>query len=157
MFARKIHGVKNLLTVCFLPTACVHCYSTQQGKLLYWWSNLDQVSWQCDSWVRLLHLSITHKLWPSKANQCFCSSLLSIILADLSGNRTFSSTSLNFYGFRFGTGGFWSILCFCVSESIAWDSKMINSRKNTIFVSWLLNFRVRVLLKSIVIYKLLSK
>ena len=112
MFAKKIHGVNNLMTVCFLLTVCVHCYSTQQGKLLYWWSSLDQVSWQCDSWVRLLHFSITHKLWPSKANQCFCSSLLSVILADLSGNRTFSSTSLNFYGFDLGLVDFDQ---FCVS------------------------------------------
>ena len=96
---------------------------------------------------------------PSEANQCFCSSLLSTILVDLSRNRTFTSTSSNVYGFSFVIGGFWSI---CVSVyqgpllGIAQCNKWLMAMKDTI-VSCLLNVRFHVLLKITVIHKLWNK
>ena len=61
--------------------------------------------------VMLLRFSKTHKFWSSKARWRLHFSLLSIILADLSGNRCLILKGSKGHGLWFLIGGLWCLLC----------------------------------------------
>ena len=96
----------------------------------------------------LLHFSQTCKFWSSKADWRLRFSLLSIILTDLLGNKTL------LHGFkrsRFVICDWWisiHFVCFSVSRFIACDCNYDWWQRKTQFWRQLLNFRVRMFVKS---------
>ena len=98
----------------------------------------------------LLHVSQTCEFYSSKANQRLRFSLLSFILTDLLGNSTL------LHGFKrswFVICDWWisiRFVCFSVSRFVACDRNYDWRQRKTQLWEWLLNFRVRMFVKSTV-------
>ena len=98
----------------------------------------------------LLRFSKTRELWSSKANWHLRFSLPSIILVDLSGNRTLLQRVQRSW---FVICDCWisiRFVCFCVSRFVACDRNYDRRQRKTQLWRRLLSFRVRVFVKSAV-------
>ena len=98
----------------------------------------------------LLRFSKTRELWSSKANWLLRFSLPSIILVDLSGNRTLLQRVQRSW---FVICDCWisiRFVCFCVSRFVACDRNYDRRQRKTQLWRRLLSFRVRVFVKSAV-------
>ena len=98
----------------------------------------------------LLPFSKTRELWSSKANWHLRFSLPSIILVDLSGNRTLLQRVQRSW---FVICDCWisiRFVCFCVSRFVACDRNYDRRQRKTQLWRRLLSFRVRVFVKSAV-------
>ena len=98
----------------------------------------------------LLRFSKTRELWSSKANWHLCFSLPSMILVDLSGNRTLLQRVQRSW---FVICDCWisiRFVCFCVSRFVACDRIYDRRQRKTQLWRRLLSFRVRVFVKSAV-------
>ena len=127
-----------------------HAYLIRDEKKCVWLRHFNS--------IMLLRFSKTRELWNSKANWRLRFSLPSIILADLLENKTLLQRVQKV---MYGICHWWISICFgcfCVSRFVACDRNYDWRQRKTQLWGRLLNFRVRMIVKSAVMqYKLYSR